>query len=164
MLICESAPKADGEWTAYMMLYGEAARRITILEMGRQVRILDLAEQLIRLSGFVPYQDIHIKFVGLRRGEKLREELVAAGERTMPTSVEKIRLIERDDGDGVLLGRDLRQLLAVAASSNHHDVRRALGTIVPEYRPDHAVPLVPVPQLVDVGGNGGSPAPHESLA
>src|SRR5205823_14540890 len=136
---------------------GEAARRITILEMGRQVRnldlcsarsrirtcrsilemgrqvrILDLAEQLIRLSGFVPYQDIHIKFVGLRRGEKLREELVAAGERTVPTSVEKIRLIERDDGDGALLGRSLRQLLAVAASSNHHDVRRTLGTIVPE--------------------------------
>ncbi len=142
----------------------EAARRVTILEMGRQVRILDLAEQLIRLSGFVPYQDIHIKFVGLRRGEKLREELVAAGERTVPTSVEKIRLIERDDGDGVLLGRDLRQLLAVAASSNHRDVVRTLGTIVPEYRPDHAVPLVPVPELVDAGGNGGSPAPHASLA
>src|SRR5437588_348554 len=78
----------------------EAERRIAILEMGRQVRILDLAEQLIRLSGFVPYQDIHIKFVGLRPGEKLREELVAAGERTVPTSVDKIRLIERDDGDG----------------------------------------------------------------
>src|SRR5207253_8087637 len=61
-----------------------------------------LFRSLIRLSGFVPYQDIHIKFVGLRRGEKLREELVAAGERTVPTSVEKIRLIERDDGDGVL--------------------------------------------------------------
>src|SRR3989440_686954 len=142
----------------------QTGRPITILEMGRQVRILDLAEQLIRLSGVVPYQDIHIKFVGLRRGEKLREELVAAGERTVPTSVEKIRLIERDDGDAVLLGRDLRQLLAVAASSNHHDVVRTLGTIVPEYRPDHAVPLVPVPELVDAGGNGGSPAPHESLA
>jgi len=140
----------------------QAARRIAILEMGRQVRILDLAEQLIRLSGFVPYQDIHIKFVGLRRGEKLREELVAAGERTVPTSVEKIRLIERDDGDGALLGLDLRQLLAVAASRDHDEVMRALGALVPEYQPDHAVPLVPA--LVDAGGNGGSLATHESLA
>ena len=140
----------------------EAARRIAILEMGRQVRILDLAEQLIRLSGFVPYQDIHIKFVGLRRGEKLREELVAAGERTVPTAVEKIRLIERDDGDGALLGQDLRQLLSVAASGDHDDLMRALGAIVPEFRPDLGAPLVPV--LVDAGGNGGSLAPHASLA
>jgi FlaA1/EpsC-like NDP-sugar epimerase len=140
----------------------EAERRIAILEMGRQVRILDLAEQLIRLSGFVPYQDIHIKFVGLRRGEKLREELVAAGERTMRTSVEKIRLIERDDGDGALLGRDLRQLLAVAALSDHEDVVRALGTLVPEYRPDPAVALVPA--LAEAGGNGGTRTRHESLA
>jgi len=140
----------------------EAVRRIAILEMGRQVRILDLAEQLIRLSGFVPYQDIHIKFVGLRPGEKLREELVAAGERTVPTSVDKIRLIERDDGDGVLLGRDLRQLLAVAASCDHRHVAAALSTLVPEYQPEHAVALVPA--LVDAGGNGGSRTPHESLA
>src|SRR5690242_15940675 len=141
----------------------EAVRRIAILEMGRQVRILDLAEQLIRLSGFVPYQDIHIKFVGLRRGEKMREELVAAGERTVPTSVDKIRLIERDHGDGALLGRDLRRLLAVAASIDHRDVVRALATLVPEYRPDQAVP--PVPELADAGGNGnGAPAHHESLA
>ena len=147
----------------------EAAKRIAILEMGRQVRILDLAEQLIRLSGFVPYQDIHIKFVGLRPGEKLREELVAAGERTVPTSVDKIRLVERDHVDGATLGRDLRQLLSVAALSDHQDVVRTLAALVPEYQRDHAVAPVPpvalvVPALADAGGNGGSRAPHESLA
>src|SRR5256714_4326419 len=140
----------------------EAAGRIAILEMGRQVRILDLAEQLIRLSGFVPYQDVHIKFVGLRPGEKMREELVAAGERTVPTSVNKIRLIERDDGDGALLGRDLRQLLAVAALNDHQELVRALGVLVPEYQPDPAVTLVPA--IAGADGNGGSRAPHESLA
>src|SRR5256885_3063442 len=133
----------------------EAAGRIAILEMGRQVRILDLAEQLIRLSGFVPYQDVHIKFVGLRPGEKMREELVAAGERTVPTSVNKIRLIERDDGDGALLGRDLRQLLAVAALNDHQELVRALGGLVPEYQPDPAVTLVPA--IAGADGNGGGP-------
>jgi len=144
----------------------EAAKRIAILEMGRQVRILDLAEQLIRLSGFVPYQDIHIKFVGLRPGEKLREELVAAGERTVPTSVDKIRLVERDHVDGTTLGRDLRQLLSVAALSDHQNVVRTLAALVPEYQRDHAVAPVAlvVPALADAGGNGGSRAPHESLA
>jgi FlaA1/EpsC-like NDP-sugar epimerase len=149
----------------------EAARRIAILEMGRQVRILDLAEQLIRLSGFVPYQDIHIKFVGLRPGEKLREELVAAGERTIPTSVDKIRLIERDDGDGASLGSNLRHLLSVAASSDPDDVVRALARLVPEYQRDPAADLVPT--LADAAGNGGnggnggnagSRARHETLA
>src|SRR5437763_1606903 len=144
----------------------EAARRITILELGRQVRSLDLAEQLIPLAGFVPYQDIHIKFVGLRRGEKLREELVAPGERTVPTSVDKIRLVERDHVDGTTLGRDLRQLLSVAALSDHQDVVRMLAALVPEYQRDHPVAPVPlvVPALADAGGNGGSRARHESLA
>jgi len=145
----------------------EAAKRIAILEMGRQVRILDLAEQLIRLSGFVPYQDIHIKFVGLRPGEKLREELVAAGERTVPTSVDKIRLIERDNVDGTTLGRDLRQLLSVAALSDHQDAVRALAALVPEYQRDQAVALVPALAEVasaEAGSNGGTRTPYASLA
>lgn len=140
----------------------EAVGRIAILEMGRQVRILDLAEQLVRLSGFVPYQDVQIKFVGLRPGEKLREELVAAGERTLPTSVDKIRLIERDDGDGSLLGRNLRHLLTVAALGDHQALVRALGTLVPEYQPDPQLTLVP--ELAGENGNGGPTAHHESLA
>src|SRR5438477_607377 len=145
----------------------EAAKRIAILEMGRQVRILDLAEQLIRLSGFVPYQDIHIKFVGLRPGEKLREELVAAGERTVPTSVDKIRLIERDNVDGTTLGRDLRQLLSVAALSDHPEAVRALAALVPEYQRDQAVALVPALAEVasaEAGSNGGTRTPYASLA
>src|ERR1051325_1422734 len=77
-----------------------AAGRISILEMGEPVRILDLAEQLIRLCSMEPYKDMQIVFTGLRPGEKLNEELSGDGEETIPTSATKIRLIQRNGRDG----------------------------------------------------------------
>src|SRR5256885_15813563 len=93
----------------------EAARRISILEMGKPIRILELAEQLIRLSGLEPYRDISIAFSGLRPGEKLAEELVACAEDTVATSDDKIRVIERNGPDGPAVQRGLEQLPAAPA-------------------------------------------------
>src|SRR5216117_1718599 len=122
----------------------EAARRIAILEMGRPVRIVDLAEQLIRLSGLVPYRDIQIVFTGLRPGEKLAEELVACAEDTVATSVDKIRVIQRNGADGPAVERDLEHLLKITLHR----------------RPVRSVALDDA-DLVDGGGDGVLGARHE---
>ena len=126
----------------------EAARRVSILEMGRPVRILELAEQLIRLSGFTPHEDIKIEFTGLRPGEKLDEELVGNSEDTVPTTVDKIRVVERNGANGEEVEQGLEQLLHVLARGDHADMMRAISVLVPEYGPwaGHAVkPVIPFP-------------------
>ncbi|HXV85140.1 MAG TPA: nucleoside-diphosphate sugar epimerase/dehydratase [Gemmatimonadales bacterium] len=114
----------------------EARGGIALLEMGTQVRIVDLAEQLIRLAGLVPHKDVEIVFTGLRPGEKLHEELLATGERAVPTSVDKIRVVERNgtaQADG--LAKQLRTLIRLAASQDPADGMRALAALAPGYDP-----------------------------
>jgi hypothetical protein len=71
----------------------EVRGRIAMLEMGEPVRIVDLARNLLRLSGAYLLNGHSIIYTGLRPGEKLHEELIAPGEYTIPTSIEKVRLI-----------------------------------------------------------------------
>jgi FlaA1/EpsC-like NDP-sugar epimerase len=113
----------------------EAERRISILEMGKPVRILELAEQLIRLSGLEPYRDIQIAFTGLRPGEKLAEELVACAEDTVATSVDKIRVIQRNGADGPAVERHLEHLLEILAHGSRDELIDAISRLVPEYVP-----------------------------
>src|SRR5205814_37513 len=86
----------------------EAARRISILEMGKPIRILELAEQLIRLSGLEPYRDISIAFSGLRPGEKLAQEHVACAADTVATSDHHGRGLNGGDGPEWLDARPAR--------------------------------------------------------
>jgi FlaA1/EpsC-like NDP-sugar epimerase len=66
---------------------------IFLLDMGEPIKIVDLAKNLIELSGLIPYKDINIEFIGMRDGEKLHEELYWEGENIVDTSTKKIRML-----------------------------------------------------------------------
>lgn len=105
---------------------------VAMLEMGRPMRILDLAENLIRLSGFEPYSDIPIEFIGLRPGEKLHEDLVSELECMVPTSVEQIwSLAKPEPADGTV-AEQLRQLELALDSADTPALISTLCTLVPE--------------------------------
>ncbi len=112
-----------------------AARRIAMLDMGEQVKILDLAENLVRLSGLEPYRDVPISFTGLRPGEKLHEELLSSVEHTMPSGVAKIDLVQTDEVDGNEIRDGVSRLLTASAQGDWHMIYVALRALVPEYEP-----------------------------
>jgi FlaA1/EpsC-like NDP-sugar epimerase len=139
----------------------EAAGRIAVLEMGTQVRILELAEQLIRLSGLVPYHDVQIVFTGLRPGEKLEEELIASNETLAQTSIDKIRVVAGNGGGGATLARQIRSLIAVTGQGDERSMVRALSAIVAEYQPER-LELVGPPVAARRNGNGASLRRHSN--
>src|SRR5205085_6961145 len=95
----------------------EAAGRISRLEMGEPVKISDLAENLIRLSGLEPGVDVRIEFTGLRPGEKLYEELMSAVEETVPTAVEKIQIVRTDEPDRQGVADGVRRLQTAVSTA-----------------------------------------------
>jgi FlaA1/EpsC-like NDP-sugar epimerase len=113
----------------------EAAGRIAMLEMGEPVRIADLAENLVRLSGLTPYRDVPIIFTGLRPGEKLHEELMSEVEQTVSTAIEKVRVVQTDETDVAQLQRGVAALAAAAASGPQGALVAGLCALVPECVP-----------------------------
>jgi FlaA1/EpsC-like NDP-sugar epimerase len=107
---------------------------IFVLDMGEPVRIMDLAIQLIRLSGFTPYEDIDIRVTGLRPGEKLYEELLIDGEGVMPTSHEKIRVLASLPVNREKLLATYTQLLSSACRSDIGSLMQTLKYMLPEFR------------------------------
>ncbi|HKV50177.1 MAG TPA: nucleoside-diphosphate sugar epimerase/dehydratase [Gemmatimonadaceae bacterium] len=110
----------------------DAAGRITMLDMGEPIRILDLAENLVRLSGLEPYRDVEIVFTGLRPGEKLDEELMSDVERCVPTGMEKVSVVQTDEVDGATVQQGVGRLLAAVNSDDVNAALRTLQELVPE--------------------------------
>ena len=108
---------------------------IFILDMGTPIKIVDMARDLIRLSGFEPDVDIKIEYIGLRPGEKLYEELITEGENIVPTRHEKIMVLKGTERDSALLDGKIDELVLLAEEQNGEQVKLKLKQIVPEYKP-----------------------------
>jgi FlaA1/EpsC-like NDP-sugar epimerase len=107
--------------------------RVFVLDMGEPVRIVDLARDMIRLSGFTD-DEIKIEFTGLRPGEKLYEELLADGETTLPTPHSKLRMAKPSAAPDRQWLVNLEQWLA-AHWRDEAEAKDGLRHWVPEYRP-----------------------------
>ena len=106
---------------------------IFVLDMGQPVKILDLAKNLIRLSGYVPDEDIKIEFSGLRPGEKLYEELLMEEEGLQDTDNKRIHIGKPICFDDDELMQQLSELEEII-KDEHVDVRDIVGKIVPTYQ------------------------------
>ncbi|HEY9867679.1 MAG TPA: polysaccharide biosynthesis protein, partial [Candidatus Obscuribacterales bacterium] len=107
-----------------------AGGEIFVLDMGNPVKILDLAEDLIKLSGLRPGQDIEIQFVGLRPGEKLHEELLTAEEGLTKTRYEKILVGQPQAIDHAHLSHRLQVLIQAAGKDDEQTIRNCLNDLV----------------------------------
>ena len=105
---------------------------IFVLDMGEPVKIIDLAKNIILLSGFEPYEDIDIQITGLRPGEKLYEELLMDEEGLTATNHDKIFVAQPTFTDKKFLYKQLENLNKVLYK-NENDLKEYMKTIVPTY-------------------------------
>jgi len=106
---------------------------IYVFDMGEPVRILDLAERMIKLSGLEPYKDIDIKITGLRPGEKLYEELLNDSSMTQPTHHPKIMISRLPAGDFENIKKQIKTIIKTATRHKDRKVVQLLKELVPEF-------------------------------
>ncbi len=107
---------------------------IYIFDMGKPVKIIDLATKMIKLAGLEPKQDIEIKIVGLRPGEKLYEELLNDGATTLPTHHEKIMIAQDLHEDYDFISKQIEDLKHLSAAYLILDTVATMKKIVPEFK------------------------------
>ena len=108
---------------------------IFVLDMGEPVKIIDLAEKLITLSGFTPWSDVEIEITGLRPGEKLFEELQHEGEDMTPTQHPKIMRFLSESESLENAEKMILSLMSVAKNESSEKIKIELQRFIPEYRP-----------------------------
>ena len=133
------------EITRYFMTIPEAVQlvleagtmgtggEIFIFDMGQPVKITDLALKMIKLAGLQPEKDIKIVYTGLRPGEKLYEELLNAGERTMPTHHPKIKIAQVITYPYEAVAADIEELLELNKNQDDEAIVNKMKDIVPEF-------------------------------
>lgn len=108
---------------------------IFVLDMGEPIRIVDLAENMIRLAGKVPYDDIDIEFTGLRPGEKLIEEIRGKSEGLLATSMDKMHVIREQPLVWERIDRWIDELKGLISERREREIIAHLQKLVPEYSP-----------------------------
>ena len=137
--------------TRYFMTIPEACRlvleagsmgeggEIFIFDMGKSVKIVELAKKMIRLSGLTPNQDIAIEFSGLRPGEKLYEELLNDMENTMPTHHEKIMVAQVREYNFQSVSKHIKELIQLSCEYKDRQVVIKMKEIVPEFKSNNSI-------------------------
>jgi FlaA1/EpsC-like NDP-sugar epimerase len=141
----------DANVTRYFMTIPEACRlvleagamgkggEIFIFDMGKSVKILDLAKKMIQLSGLTLGKDIQIVYTGLRPGEKLFEELLNDRENTMPTHHPQIMIAKVQEYDTATISKSIDDLIALFDTQNNLNIVSKMKEIVPEYISNNSV-------------------------
>lgn len=107
---------------------------IFIFDMGKPVKIIDLAKKMIRLEGLIPDKDIQIKIIGLRPGEKLYEELFNDSAKNLETHHEKILIAEEICDDYDTIEKQINILINHAKINNRNEIISTIKVLVPEYK------------------------------
>ena len=138
----------DANIVRYFMLIPEACKlvleagtkgnggEIFVFDMGQPVKIVDLANRMIRLSGA---KNVKIKFTGLRPGEKLYEEVLNELEGTKPTFHEKIRIAEVREYDYEKVNKDIDELIDISKKYDDMATVKKMKEIVPEYKSNNSI-------------------------
>ena len=136
----------DPEIERYFMTIPEAASLVLqagayadqgdifVLDMGTRVKILKLAENMITLSGYKPYEDIDIEFIGLRPGEKMYEEISLGNENRYTTANNRVFVNERMDIDRDHFFRELKALYEKLDSASDEEIHNELFRLIDEYK------------------------------
>jgi FlaA1/EpsC-like NDP-sugar epimerase len=127
---------------------------IFVLDMGEPIRIVDLAENMIRLAGKVPYEDVEIQFTGLRPGEKLIEELNGSSEGILATDQEKMRLIDEQPLNWDIIPGWIEELEGLLAARREPEIIAHIQGLVPEYTPSRSFVSEQLDELLRVNGSG----------
>lgn len=108
---------------------------VFILDMGEQIKIYDLAKTLIMLSGFKAEEDIDVKFIGLRPGEKMHEEMLLDAEHDKATKHDNIYIAQPNDFDSLKLRKNIKELERLAVLMAEDKIVKKIKDMVPSYNP-----------------------------
>jgi FlaA1/EpsC-like NDP-sugar epimerase len=109
--------------------------RLMVLKMGEQVKIVDLAKDMITLAGLMPNEDIEVEYIGLRPGEKLYEELFVEDEGILPSAHPKIMIAETAASPNGALLSEIEELRELAIQVRRDEIVEKIKQLVPSYTP-----------------------------